>query len=69
MHLVLTKADKFGRGKQTEALMQVRQRVDSRVGVQSFSATSGLGLSDLQQTMALWMGLGQAAEDGPTPGQ
>ena len=69
LHLVLTKADKFGRGKQTEALMQVRQRVDSRVGVQSFSATSGLGLSELRQTMALWMDLNQAAVDGPTPGQ
>jgi GTP-binding protein len=69
LHLVLTKADKLGRGKQNEALMQVARRVDPRVGVQTFSATSGLGLDDLKATLAFWLDTNQAAEEGPTPGQ
>jgi GTP-binding protein len=69
LHLVLTKADKLGRGKRNEALMQVTQRVDPRVGVQTFSATSALGLDQLKETMAVWLELSQAAGDGPTPGQ
>lgn len=57
LHLVLTKADKLGRGKQKEALLQVRNRVAEQVGVQTFSATSGLGLDELDATMARWFGL------------
>ncbi|MEE4639820.1 MAG: ribosome biogenesis GTP-binding protein YihA/YsxC [Wenzhouxiangella sp.] len=69
LHLVLTKADKLGRGKQTESVLQVRRQVDSRVGVQTFSATTGQGLDTLQQHLTEWLGLAQAAEEGPTPGQ
>jgi len=73
LHLVLTKADKLGRGKQKEALMQVRRAVDASVGVQVFSATSGQGLEELETVMASWLldaGANQAS-DGETesPGQ
>ncbi|NBD94880.1 MAG: YihA family ribosome biogenesis GTP-binding protein [Gammaproteobacteria bacterium] len=54
LHLVLTKADKLGRGKQKEALMAVRTRVAEQVGVQVFSAVSGAGLDELDTAMARW---------------
>ena len=54
LHLILTKADKLGRGKQNEALMQVRKRVDQRVGVQVFSAVTGQGLEQLHGTLGEW---------------
>lgn len=69
LHLVLTKADKLGRGKQNEALMQVRRRVDERVGVQVFSATAGLGLEQLQSTLGDWFRWGQTFDGPSTPGQ
>ncbi|MFP4208877.1 MAG: ribosome biogenesis GTP-binding protein YihA/YsxC [Wenzhouxiangella sp.] len=69
LHLVLTKADKLGRGKQNEALIQVTRRVDPRVGVQVFSATTGQGLDTLQEQLTQWLNIDQAAEEGPTPGQ
>ncbi|WP_459117376.1 ribosome biogenesis GTP-binding protein YihA/YsxC [Wenzhouxiangella indolica] len=72
MHLVLTKADKLGRGKQNEALMSVRKAVDETVGVQLFSAVTGQGLEELEAVMADWLldGAGQS-ETGETasPGQ
>ncbi len=54
LHLVLTKADKLGRGKQKEAVMKVRRQVDERVGVQAFSAPTGQGLDELYQVMDTW---------------
>lgn len=56
LHLVLTKADKLGRGKQKEALMKVRGSVDAAVGVQLFSATTGQGLEELEAVMGDWLG-------------
>ena len=55
LHLVLTKADKLGRGKQNEALLQVRKQVDANVGVQLFSATSGQGVDELEAAMSDWL--------------
>lgn len=55
LHLVLTKADKLGRGKQNEALMKVRKAVDDSVGVQLFSAVTGQGLDELEAIMAEWL--------------
>ncbi|NBB93744.1 MAG: YihA family ribosome biogenesis GTP-binding protein [Gammaproteobacteria bacterium] len=60
LHLVLTKADKLGRGKQNEAMMQVRKAVDANVGVQLFSAVTGQGLEPLEQVMADWLLPGEA---------
>ncbi|MFN2335209.1 MAG: ribosome biogenesis GTP-binding protein YihA/YsxC [Wenzhouxiangellaceae bacterium] len=65
LHLVLTKADKLGRGKQSETLMAVRSRVDPRVVVQAFSATSGQGLEALRENLKL----NQTTDDESTPGQ
>ena len=55
LHLVLTKADKLGRGKQKEAMMFVRKAVDDSVGVQLFSAATGQGLEELEDVMAEWL--------------
>lgn len=55
LHLVLTKADKLGRGKQKEALMSVRNKLDEQVGVQTFSATSGQGRDELEAVLAKWL--------------
>lgn len=69
LHLVLTKADKLGRGKQNEALMQVRRRVDERVGVQVFSSPNGQGLDELRASLGAWFRLDQDLEEISTPGQ
>lgn len=65
LHLVLTKADKLGRGKQKEALMAVRNRVADPVGVQTFSATTGVGLDELDATMAYWFDLTDTSDEQP----
>ena len=67
LHLVLTKADKLGRGKQNEALMKLRKQIDERVGVQLFSATSGQGLAELESVMIEW--LSQVPGEIVSPGQ
>lgn len=69
LHLVLTKADKLGRGKQKEALLQVLNRVDERVGVQTFSATNGQGLDELLDCLGDWFQWDQMSLDSSTPGQ
>lgn len=53
-HLVLTKADKLKHGQLTQTLAKVRAQVDDAVGVQAFSATTGLGLEQLTEAMAHW---------------
>lgn len=68
LHLVLTKADKLGRGKQKQALMDLRSRVDERVGVQLFSATSGQGLESLEALMKDWFNA-HSPEEIDSPGQ
>jgi len=61
MLLLLTKADKLGRGaiRQTEA--QVRRAVGAGpIVVHAFSATSRLGLEQVQGHIASWLGLAGA---------
>lgn len=60
-HLVLTKADKLGRGRQTDALRKVRAEVSPDIGLQAFSATSGQGLAELHEVMARWLQPGDGA--------
>lgn len=55
LHLVLTKADKLGRGKQNEALRQVQAAVGGMASIQLFSATTGQGLEELHRVMAAWL--------------
>lgn len=62
LHLVLTKADKLGRGKQKEALLAVRRAVDPDVGVQLFSSLSGQGLEELESLVTRWF-----VPDAPDP--
>jgi len=54
LHVVLTKADKIGHGKRTEAVRLVREALGGVATVQAFSATSGLGLEELELVMAAW---------------
>lgn len=71
MHLVLTKADKIGRGKQKEAMMTVRRSIDESVGVQVFSAVTGQGLDELESVMDRWLLNPDSQSAGATdnPGQ
>ena len=55
LHVVLTKADKLGHGKRTEAVRRVREALGGVATVQAFSATSGLGLEELERVMAAWL--------------
>jgi len=54
LHAVLTKADKLGHGKRQEAMHAVQRALGPDVGVQTFSAVSGLGLEALEARMAEW---------------
>lgn len=69
LHLVLTKADKLGRGKQNEALMKVKRMVSDQVGVQLFSAATGQGLDELEGVMSDWFSADQALAADAAPGQ
>jgi len=55
LHLVLTKADKLGHGKRTGAVRKVSEALGDVATVQAFSATSGLGLEELERVMAFWL--------------
>lgn len=55
LHLVLTKADKLGRGRQMEAVRKVAGRVDETISVQAFSAVSGQGLEQLENAIGSWL--------------
>ncbi|MEX0915431.1 MAG: ribosome biogenesis GTP-binding protein YihA/YsxC [Wenzhouxiangellaceae bacterium] len=58
LHVVLTKADKLGHGKRMEAVRRVREALGGVATVQVFSATSGLGLEELERVMAHWLRVG-----------
>ncbi len=54
-HILLTKADKLGRGACAEALLSVRKRLESASGVlsvQIFSAKAGTGLDEARGALA-----------------
>lgn len=59
LHVVLTKADKLGHGKRMEAVRKVRDALGGVATVQVFSATTGLGLEDLEHVLAAWFRVGQ----------
>ena len=58
---LLTKADKFGRGQQTQALMAVKRELFSAFGdtvsVQTFSGESKQGVDEARAVVAGWLGL------------
>jgi GTP-binding protein len=51
IHLLLTKADKLGRGAAKQALLAVRKAVGSRASVQVFSAVSGEGVAEARAVL------------------
>ncbi|MDT8439736.1 MAG: ribosome biogenesis GTP-binding protein YihA/YsxC [Wenzhouxiangellaceae bacterium] len=54
LHLVLTKADKLGRGKQIDACRAVQRAVGPGIEVQAFSAEDGSGVDRLEARLAEW---------------
>ena len=60
-HALLTKADKLGRGQQTQQLQAVRRELFSAFGdtvsVQTFSAESKQGVEEARGVVAGWLGL------------
>src|SRR5690606_30969833 len=73
VHILLTKADKLKRGPAKATLLQVLQHTDSLrseagISCQTFSATSGEGLSQLESQLTLWLTVAEPAEvDSPAP--
>lgn len=59
MHILLTKADKLGRGAQMQALHAVQRELRSRfgdsVGVQVFSGESKQGVEEARTVVARWL--------------
>ena len=60
-HALLTKADKLGRGQQTQALQAVRKELAGPFGdsvtVQTFSGESKLGVDELRAVLSRWLQL------------
>jgi len=58
-HALLTKADKFGRGQQTQALQAVRKELSGPYGdsvsVQTFSGETRQGVDELRAVVAGWL--------------
>ena len=59
-HVLLTKADKLGRGAQAQTLREVRAALGDEVSVQLFSAQANLGVDEARQRLAGWLQLGEA---------
>ena len=56
-HVLLTKADKLGRGQQGNTLRQVRAQLAGEASVQLFSAHSGEGIDEAREVLASWLQL------------
>ena len=56
-HCLLTKADKLGRGQQTQTLAAVRRELPERVTAQVFSAESRLGVDEARAVVCAWLDL------------
>lgn len=60
-HVLLTKADKLGRGQQAQAVQAVRRELAAAgaggVGVQAFSSQTRQGVDELRATVAGWLEL------------
>ena len=61
VHILLTKADKLGRGAARQALSGVRREVGEGVGVQLFSALGGEGVDEARRALERMLD-GRAAE-------
>jgi len=63
VHVLLTKADKLGRGAIQQTLATVRRELGSATGVHAFSAHSGLGVGEARGRMDAWLAGRQQAEN------
>jgi GTP-binding protein len=55
VHVLLSKADKFGNAERTRALAAAQRTLGAAASVQAFSAVSGLGLEDARRRMENWL--------------
>ena len=62
VHVLLTKADKLGRGAIQQTTAAVRRELGAAVGVQPFSAHSGLGVIEARGRLDAWLAGRQRAE-------
>jgi GTP-binding protein len=58
LHLLLSKADKLGRGEAARTLRTTEGQLDGRATAQLFSAVAGTGVREAQDTLAAWLGVG-----------
>jgi GTP-binding protein len=56
LHILLTKSDKFKRGKSQDTLLQVRKALStySHISVQTFSALQNIGIEEAQAKLESW---------------
>ena len=57
LHILLSKADKLGRGEAKRILRATTAHLGGRATAQLFSALAGTGLLEAQDTLAAWLGL------------
>ena len=62
VHVLLTKADKLGRGAIQQTTAAVRRELGPGVGVHPFSAHSGLGVIEARGRLDAWLAGRQRAE-------
>jgi GTP-binding protein len=55
VHVLLSKADKLGRGEAARALRAATAQLAGRASVQLFSALNGTGVREAQDTLAAWL--------------
>jgi len=55
VHVLLSKADKLGRGAAQQSLAAVKRGLMARASVQLFSSVSGQGVEEAQQRLAGWL--------------
>jgi GTP-binding protein len=60
LHVLLSKADKLGRGEAAAALRTASARLGARGTVQLFSALRGLGMRQAQDTVTAWLSMAPA---------
>lgn len=60
-HVLLTKADKLGRGQQSQTLKTVKTALGEGHSAQLFSAPSGIGVDEARARLANWLQLGPVA--------
>ena len=65
LHLLLTKADKLGRGAGLAALAKVRRAVGELAGVQLFSAPEKTGVDEARRALRQWLDAPPADKNKP----